>query len=157
MLDDRAATGYMKAVIECKLLSSTKVRHPCRQLAARPLKSRREGVQVVSGRQPTLAPSLAATSPVPPHDTEVAHDTEVGNDKGDLPDSPDTETSSRQLTQDSHHPHAPCTTTAAATIAHITTKWFITLKNLSLVYVARRTTTCPGTSIAVSISVDLLT
>jgi len=157
MLDDRGATGYIKAVIECKLLSSTKVRHPCRQLVARPSKSRREGVQVASGRQPTLALSLAAASPVPPHDTEVAHDTEVGNDKGNLPDSPDTETSSRQLTQDGHRPRAPRTTTAAATRAHIATKWFITLKNLSLVYVARRTTMRPGTSIAVSISVDLLT
>jgi len=157
MLDDRVATGYMKAVIECKLLSSMKVRHPCRRLVAQPSKSRREGVQVASGCQPTLAPSLAAALPVPPHDTEVAHDTEVGNDEGDLPDSPDTETSSQQLTQDGHHPCAPRTTTAAATRAHITTKWFITLKNLSLVYVARRTTTRPGTSIAVSISVDLLT
>ena len=44
--------------------------------------------------QLTLALSPAAASPVPPHDTEVAHDTEVGNDKGDLPDSPDTEMSS---------------------------------------------------------------
>ena len=94
MLDDWAATGYIKVVIECKLLSSTKVRHPCHQLAARLSKSRREGVQVASRRQPTLAPSPAATLPVPPHDTEVAHDTKVGNDKGDLPDSPDTETSS---------------------------------------------------------------
>ena len=157
MLDDWVVTGYMKAVIECTLLSSTKVRHPCCQLAAWPSKSRREGVQVASGCQPTLAPSPAAASPIPPHNTEVAHDTEVGNDKGDLPDSPDTETSSRQLTQDGHHPCAPCTTTTAATRAHIATKWFITLKNLSLVYVARRTTTRPGMSIAVSISVDLLT
>jgi len=157
MLDDRAATGYMKAVIECKLLSSTKVRHPSRQLAAWPSESRREGVQVASGRQPTLAPSLAAASPVPPHDTEVAHDTEVGNDKGDLPDSPDTKTSSQQLTQDGHHPCAPRTTTAAATRAHIATKWFITLKNLSLVHVARRMTMCPGTSITVSILVNSLT
>jgi len=157
MLDDQAATGYMKAVIECKLLSSTKVRHPCRWLAVRLSKSRREGVQVASGRQPTLAPSLAGASPVPPHNTEVTHDTEVGNDKGDLPDSPDTKTSSQQLTQDSHHPRAPRTTTAAATRAHIATKWFITLKNLSLVYVARRMTTRPGMSIAVSILVDLLT
>jgi len=94
MLDDQVAMGYMKAVIECKLLSSTKVRHPCCWLAARPSKSRREGVQVASGCQPTLAPSPAATLPIPPHDTEVAHDTEVGNDKGDLPDSPDTEMSS---------------------------------------------------------------
>jgi len=157
MLDDQVATGYMKAVIECKLLSSMKVRHPCRWLAVRPSKSRREGVQVASRCQPTLAPSPAAALPVPPHDTEVAHDTEVGNDKGDLPDSPDTETSSRQLTQDGHHPCAPHTTTAAATRAHIATKWFITLKNLSLVYMARRTTMRPGMSIAVSISVDLLT
>jgi len=157
MLDDQAAMGYMKAVIECKLLSSMKVRHPCCRLVAWPSKSRREGVQVASGCQPTLAPSLAAASPVPPHNTEVAHDTEVGNDKGDLPDSPDTETSSRQLTQDGHHPCAPCPTTAAATRAHIATKWFITLKNLSLVYVVRRTTTRPGTSIAVSILVNLLT
>jgi len=94
MLDDWVAMGYMKAVIECKLLSSMKVRHPCCQLAARPSKSRREGVQVASRCQPTLALSPAATSPVPPHDTEVAHNTEVGNDKGDLPDSLDTETSS---------------------------------------------------------------
>ena len=94
MLDDQVVTGYMKAVIECKLLSSMKVRHACHQLAAQPLKSRREGVQVASGCQPTLALSLAATLPVPPHDTEVTHDTEVGNDKGDLPDSPDTKTSS---------------------------------------------------------------
>jgi len=86
MLDDQVATGYMKAVIECKLLSSMKVRHPCRQPVAWPSKSRREGVQVASGRQPTLALSPAAVSPIPPHDTEVAHDTEVGNDKGDLPD-----------------------------------------------------------------------
>jgi len=157
MLDDQAVAGYMKVVIECKLLSSTKVRHPCHRLAAQLSKSRREGVQVASGCQPTLALSLAAASPVPPHDTEVTHDTEVGNDKGDLPDSPDTETSSQQLTQDGHHPRAPRTTTAAATRAHIATKWFITLKNLSLVYVARRTTTRPGMSITVSISVDLLT
>jgi len=157
MLDDQAATGYMKAVIECKLLSSTKVRHPCCQLAAWPSKSRREGVQVASGCQPTLAPSPAAALPIPPHDTEVTHDTAVGNDKGNLPDSPDTETSSQQLTQDSHHPCTPCTTTAAATRAHIATKWFMTLKDLSLVYMARRTTTCPSTSITVSILVDLLT
>jgi len=157
MLDDWVATGYMKVVIECKFLSSMKVRHPCHQLVARPSKSRREGVQVASGHQPTLAPSPAATSLIPPHDTEVAHNTEVGNDKGDLPDSPDTETSSRQLTQDSHHPCAPRTTTAAATRAHIATKQFITLKNLSLVYVVRRTTMRPSMSIAVSISADLLT
>jgi len=94
VLDDWVAMGYMKAVIECKLLSSTKVRHPCHWLAAWPSKSRREGVQVASGHQPTLALSPAAASPVPPHNTEVAHDTEVGNDKGDLPDSPDTEMSS---------------------------------------------------------------
>jgi len=115
------------------------------------------GSPVASGCQPTLAPSLAAALPIPPHDTEVTHDTEVGNDKGDLPDSPDTETSSQQLTQDGHHPHAPRTTTAAATRAHIATKWFITLKNLSLVYVARRTTMRPSMSIAVSILVNLLT
>jgi len=94
MLDDWVAMGYMKAVIECKLLSSTKVRHPCCQLAARPSKSRRGGVQVASRCQPTLALSLAAALPVPPHDTEVTHNTEVGNDKGDLPDSLDTKTSS---------------------------------------------------------------
>jgi len=94
MLDDWVVTGYMKAVIECKLLSSMKAKHPCCQLVPQPSKSRREGVQVASGRQPTLAPSLAATLPVPPHDTEVTHDTEVGNDKGNLPDSLDTETSS---------------------------------------------------------------
>ena len=157
MLDDWAVTGYMKAVIECKLLSSMKVRHPCCWLAVWPLKSRREGVQVVSGHQPTLAPSLAAALPVPPHNTEVTHDTEVGNDKGNLPDSPDTETSSQQLTQDGHHPHAPRTTTAAATRAHIATKWFITLKNLSLVYVVRRMAMHPSMSITVSILVNSLT
>jgi len=157
MLDDRVVTGYMKAVIECKLLSSVKVRHPCRQPVAWPSKSRREGVQVASRCQPTLAPSPAATLPVPPHNTEVTHDTEVGNDKDNLPDSPDTETSSQQLTQDGHCPCAPCTTTTAATRAHIATKWFITLKNLSLVYVARRTTMHPSMSITVSILVNLVT
>jgi len=47
--------------------------------------------EAASGPQPSLAPPLAA-SPIPSHNTGVEHE------KDDVPDSPDTETSSEPLT-----------------------------------------------------------
>ena len=70
------------------------------------IKSRREEVQVTSRCQPTLAPPL----PPPVAISAPSHDTEVDHEKNGVLDSPDIETSSKQLTiwlPGHYHPHAP--------------------------------------------------
>jgi len=120
-LDDRAVMGYLLGykyeggyrvwipklgVRETRDVVFYEGEAPMTPVDGGTIESRREEVQVTSGRQPTLAPP-----PPPPVATSApSHDTEVDHEKNGVLDSPDIETSSERLTirlPGRYHPRAP--------------------------------------------------